>query len=111
MQTVSSEALSAFVQSAEVAAQLREGWMLHNAAVYMWNYSIHLVESGEAEPLVPYYRSLLRLMKHLASDRYVCVYTHTSVCSMCVSVRAHVCVCVCVCVYVCVCVWMCVVCT
>ena len=100
MQTVSSETLSAFVQSAEVAAQLREGWMLHNAAVYMWNYSIHLVESGEAEPLVPYYRSLLRLMKHLASDRYVCVYVHTYKCMQYV--------CKCVCVYVCVRVCTCV---
>ena len=75
--------------------------MLHNAAVYMWNYSIHLVESGEAEPLIPYYRSLLRLIKHLGSERYAVFSTFVNSVCVCVCVCAHVCVCVCarVCVW------------
>jgi tetratricopeptide (TPR) repeat protein len=60
---MSNDAMTSFLQSAELAVQLRESWMLHNAVVYMWNYNLHLTSSHSAEPLVDHYKLLLNLAK------------------------------------------------
>uniref|UniRef100_A0A3Q3W8A3 Uncharacterized protein n=1 Tax=Mola mola TaxID=94237 RepID=A0A3Q3W8A3_MOLML len=47
IQALSSYATSSFLRAAELGAEIREPWVVENAAIYLWNYSSQLLAAGE----------------------------------------------------------------
>uniref|UniRef100_A0A3B4VED7 Cilia and flagella associated protein 46 n=1 Tax=Seriola dumerili TaxID=41447 RepID=A0A3B4VED7_SERDU len=47
IQALSAYATSNFLRAAELGSEIREPWVVGNAAIYLWNYSSHLLAAGE----------------------------------------------------------------
>ncbi|KAK1905517.1 Cilia- and flagella-associated protein 46 [Dissostichus eleginoides] len=52
-----------FLRAAELGAEIREPWVVANAAVYLWNYSSHLLAAGEYHRLLPTFHSLVAMLQ------------------------------------------------
>ncbi|XP_042358180.1 cilia- and flagella-associated protein 46 [Plectropomus leopardus] len=63
IQALSAYATSNFLQAAELGAEIREPWVITNAAIYLWNYSSHLLEAGEYQRLLPTFQSLMAIIQ------------------------------------------------
>uniref|UniRef100_UPI0037E7646D cilia- and flagella-associated protein 46 n=1 Tax=Semicossyphus pulcher TaxID=241346 RepID=UPI0037E7646D len=63
IQALSAHATSSFLRAAELGAEIREPWVLTNAAVYLWNYSSHLLAAGEYQRLLPTFESLMEMLR------------------------------------------------
>ncbi|KAK5853567.1 hypothetical protein PBY51_014709 [Eleginops maclovinus] len=59
IQALSAYATSSFSRAAELGAEIREPWVVANAAVYLWNYSSHLLAAGEYQRLLPTFQTLV----------------------------------------------------
>ncbi|KAM9345441.1 cilia- and flagella-associated protein 46 [Symphorus nematophorus] len=63
IQALSAYATSNFLRAAELGAEIREPWVVANAAIYLWNYSNHLLAAGEYPRLLPFFQSLVEIMR------------------------------------------------
>ncbi|KAF3842490.1 hypothetical protein F7725_024441, partial [Dissostichus mawsoni] len=63
IQALSAYATSSFLRAAELGAEIREPWVVANAAVYLWNYSSHLLAAGEYHRLLPTFHSLVAMLQ------------------------------------------------
>ncbi|XP_016414315.1 cilia- and flagella-associated protein 46-like [Sinocyclocheilus rhinocerous] len=60
---LSAYATGGFLRGAELGAELREDWLVVNAAVYLWNYNSWLLATGGHRLLLPTFRRLLELLR------------------------------------------------
>ncbi|XP_058652539.1 cilia- and flagella-associated protein 46-like isoform X3 [Onychostoma macrolepis] len=60
---LSAHATGGFLRGAELGAELREDWLVVNAAVYLWNYNSWLLVTGGHRLLLPTFRRLLELLR------------------------------------------------
>ncbi|KAM6997214.1 cilia- and flagella-associated protein 46 [Tautogolabrus adspersus] len=63
IQALSAYATSSFLRAAELGAEIGEPWLITNAAVYLWNYSSHLLAVGEYQRLLPTFQSLVQMLR------------------------------------------------
>ncbi|XP_034148794.1 cilia- and flagella-associated protein 46 isoform X2 [Esox lucius] len=63
IQDLSAYATSNFLRAAELGAEIREVWLVANAAVYLWNYNSHLLAAGEYRRLLPTFQRAAELLK------------------------------------------------
>ncbi|XP_045926168.1 cilia- and flagella-associated protein 46 isoform X3 [Micropterus dolomieu] len=63
IQALSAYATSNFLRAAELGAEIREPWVVANAAVYLWNYSSHVLVAGEYQHLLPTFQSLVEVLR------------------------------------------------
>ncbi|XP_065641245.1 cilia- and flagella-associated protein 46 isoform X1 [Hydra vulgaris] len=63
---VSENALQHFLHSADIGVQLKEDWIVNNAAVYIWNYTIHLISKGQFSKLTKYFKPIFFAMQTIA---------------------------------------------
>ena len=56
-----------FLKGASLGVLLGEPHLLCNAAVYLWNYNHHLIDSDRIVELIPVYRSLLASMRKMTN--------------------------------------------
>nr|XP_046258124.1 cilia- and flagella-associated protein 46 isoform X1 [Scatophagus argus] len=63
IEALSAYATSNFLRAAELGAEIREPWVVANAAVYLWNYSSHLLAAGEYQRLLPTFQSLVEMIQ------------------------------------------------
>ncbi|KAM7385133.1 hypothetical protein PAMP_001229 [Pampus punctatissimus] len=61
IQALSDYATSGFLRAAELGAEIREPWLAANAAIYLWNYSSHLLAAGEYQRLLPTFQKLVEM--------------------------------------------------
>ncbi|XP_071987329.1 cilia- and flagella-associated protein 46 isoform X2 [Engystomops pustulosus] len=60
---LSAYATENFLRTAELAVELQEAWVAHNAAVYVLNHNKHLIASGRLTSLVETLKKLLEALK------------------------------------------------
>ncbi|XP_018424750.1 PREDICTED: cilia- and flagella-associated protein 46-like, partial [Nanorana parkeri] len=60
---LSKYAMDNFLNAAELGVELQEGWITHNAAVYILNHNKHIISSGRLSMLVEPLRKLLTGIK------------------------------------------------
>lgn len=58
-----------FLKAAKIGVSLGESHLISNAAVYLWNYNQHLLQSDSLGELVPTFRALLASMRKLPKLR------------------------------------------
>lgn len=63
IQALSAYATSNFLRAAELGAEIRELWVVANAAVYLWNYNSHLLAAGEYQRLLPTFQRLVEMLR------------------------------------------------
>ncbi|XP_027134224.1 cilia- and flagella-associated protein 46 isoform X3 [Larimichthys crocea] len=63
IQALSSYATSNFLRAAELGAEISELWVVTNAAIYLWNYSSHLLAAGEYIRLLPSFQYLVGIIR------------------------------------------------
>ncbi|KAM9847487.1 cilia- and flagella-associated protein 46 [Aulostomus maculatus] len=63
IQALSAYATSKFLRAAELGAEIREPWVVANAAIYLWNYNKHLLAAGEYQRLLPTFQSLVEMLQ------------------------------------------------
>ncbi|XP_070772644.1 cilia- and flagella-associated protein 46 [Enoplosus armatus] len=63
IQALSTYATSNFLRAAELGAEIREPWVVANAATYLWNYSSQLLVAGEYQRLLPPFQSLVEMLR------------------------------------------------
>ncbi|CAK6962375.1 cilia- and flagella-associated protein 46 [Scomber scombrus] len=63
IQVLSAYATSNFLRAAELGAEIRESWVATNAAIYLWNYSSHLLAAGEHQRLLPTFQSFVDMLR------------------------------------------------
>uniref|UniRef100_A0A665UGC6 Cilia and flagella associated protein 46 n=1 Tax=Echeneis naucrates TaxID=173247 RepID=A0A665UGC6_ECHNA len=61
IQALSSYATSNFLRAAELGSELRESWVVVNAATYLWNYSTHLLVAGEYQRLLAPFQRVVEM--------------------------------------------------
>ncbi|XP_008297596.1 tetratricopeptide repeat protein 40 [Stegastes partitus] len=63
IQALSAYATSNFLRAGELGAEIREPWVVVNAAIYLWNYNSHLLAAGEYQCLLPTFQSLVEMLQ------------------------------------------------
>uniref|UniRef100_A0A8C3AX50 Cilia and flagella associated protein 46 n=1 Tax=Cyclopterus lumpus TaxID=8103 RepID=A0A8C3AX50_CYCLU len=63
VQALSAYATSNLLRAAELGARIKEPWVVANAAIYLWNYSGHLLAAGEYQRLLPTFQSLVAMLQ------------------------------------------------
>lgn len=73
--SLSKAASEHFLKASKIGVFLEESHLVNNAAVYLWNYNQHLIQSNTLVELIPTFRSLLASMRDKFTKRkYVHVY-------------------------------------
>lgn len=67
---LSSESIGGFLRAGELGTALGEEVVVGNAAVYLWNYHLHWVKSGQLTEVVGAFKPLLASMKQVKMTRY-----------------------------------------
>ncbi|KAF0027185.1 hypothetical protein F2P81_019926 [Scophthalmus maximus] len=62
---LSAYATSSFLRAAELGSEIMEPWVVANAAIYLWNYSSHLLAAGEYQRLLPPFQSLVEMLRKI----------------------------------------------
>ncbi|KAG7512173.1 cilia-and flagella-associated 46 isoform X1 [Solea senegalensis] len=65
VQDLSTYATSNFLRAAELGSEIGEPWLVANAAIYLWNYSSHLLAAGEYKRLLAPFQSLVEMLRKL----------------------------------------------
>ncbi|XP_032397492.1 cilia- and flagella-associated protein 46 isoform X2 [Etheostoma spectabile] len=65
IQALSAYGTSNFLRAAELGVEIREPWVVANAAIYLWNYSSHLLAAGEYQCLLPTFQSLVAMLQKI----------------------------------------------
>ncbi|KAM6956181.1 cilia- and flagella-associated protein 46 [Aplochiton taeniatus] len=63
IQGLSAHATSNFLRAADLGAEIREPWLVANAAVYLWNYNGHLLAAGGQRRLLPAFQRVVELLR------------------------------------------------
>ncbi|XP_051816052.1 cilia- and flagella-associated protein 46 isoform X2 [Acanthochromis polyacanthus] len=63
IQALSAYATSNFLLAGELGAEIREPWVVVNAAIYLWNYNSHLLAAGEYQCLLPTFQNLVEMLQ------------------------------------------------
>ncbi|XP_035810814.2 cilia- and flagella-associated protein 46 isoform X2 [Amphiprion ocellaris] len=63
IQALSACATSNFLLAGELGAEIREPWVVVNAAIYLWNYNSHLLAAGEYQYLLPTFQNLVEMFQ------------------------------------------------
>ncbi|EDO49124.1 predicted protein, partial [Nematostella vectensis] len=66
--SLSQEAISSFQRAAEIGVELNEPWLICNSAVYLWNYTNHMLTQGRYRDIVQIYTPVLDAMKATGHD-------------------------------------------
>ncbi|XP_074608699.1 cilia- and flagella-associated protein 46-like [Acropora palmata] len=61
--SLSNEVIHSFHRAAEIGVELKEPWLVYNAAVYLWNYTTHLLSQGRYKEVIPIYSPVLDAVK------------------------------------------------
>ena len=61
--SLSNEVIHSFQRAAEIGVELKEPWLVCNAAVYLWNYTTHMLSQGRHKEIIPIYSPVLEAMK------------------------------------------------
>ena len=61
--SLSNDVIHSFQRAAEIGVELKEPWLVCNAAVYLWNYTNHLLSQGRNKEVIPTYSPVLEAMK------------------------------------------------
>lgn len=61
--SLSNEVIHSFHRAAEIGVELKEPWLVCNAAVYLWNYTTHLLSQGRHKEVIPIYSPVLEAVK------------------------------------------------
>lgn len=69
-----------FLKAAELGVHLEEPHLVSNAAVYLWNYNHHCIDSDMLVELAPTFRDLLAHMRKLPKLKYAGSFIY-SMCS------------------------------
>lgn len=69
IQELSTYATSSLLRAAELGTEIRESWVLENAAIYLWNYSTHLLAAGGYQQLLPAFQTVVELLQK-TDNRY-----------------------------------------
>lgn len=69
IQTLSAHATFNFIRAAELGAEIKEPWVVANAAIYLWNYNSHLLAAGEYQHLVATFQSLVEMLQKIEFTR------------------------------------------
>ena len=70
VKSLTSAATSKFLRAAALGVELGEPWLVGNAAVYVWNYSNHLVKQHRQNEIVDCLLSLVDAFKVVGHTRY-----------------------------------------
>ena len=65
IRALSSEAIEGLVEGMRVGLQLEENWIVLNAAVYAWNYSLHLIKEKQYVKLLQSFQEIFNGMKEM----------------------------------------------
>ena len=68
---ITKVAYEAFLQGSKLGVVLGEPHLVSNAAVYLWNYNRHLIESEDLAGLIPVYRALLTSVRKMTNLKSV----------------------------------------
>ncbi|XP_030603277.1 cilia- and flagella-associated protein 46 isoform X2 [Archocentrus centrarchus] len=63
IQALCAYTTSNFLRAGELGAEIRESWVVANAAIYLWNYNSHLLAAGEYILLLPTFQSLVDMLQ------------------------------------------------
>lgn len=63
LSSLSHTAISEFQRASEIGSELRESWLVCNSAVYLLNYTTHLVAQQRHRELIPILTSVLKNMR------------------------------------------------
>ncbi|XP_068184453.1 cilia- and flagella-associated protein 46 isoform X2 [Antennarius striatus] len=66
-QAVYRDSTSSFLRAAELGAEIKELWLVENAAVYLWNHSKHLLAAGDHRHLLPAFGALVEIIRRTES--------------------------------------------
>ncbi len=86
---LSSESIAGFLRAGELGTALGEEVVVENAAVYLWNYHLHWVKSGQLTEVVGAFKPLLASMKQIKMSRCIhiqCIYVLKP---YCISIHAY----------------------
>lgn len=61
--SLSNEVIYSFQRAAEFGVELKEPWLVCNAAVYLWNYTTHMLSQGRHKEVIPIFSPVLEAMK------------------------------------------------
>lgn len=67
--SLSKAACEHFLKASKIGVFLGEAHLVNNAAVYLWNYNQHLIQSNTLIELIPTFRSLLASMRDKFTKR------------------------------------------
>ncbi|XP_035461481.2 cilia- and flagella-associated protein 46 isoform X4 [Scophthalmus maximus] len=80
---LSAYATSSFLRAAELGSEIMEPWVVANAAIYLWNYSSHLLAAGEYQRLLPPFQSLVEMLRKIECPGAVFLRNPTLVVLLC----------------------------
>ena len=61
--SLSDDAIRGFQRAAAIGVELNEPWLVCNAAVYVWNYTTHMLCEGRYKEIIPIYNPIFEAMK------------------------------------------------
>ncbi|XP_064922681.1 cilia- and flagella-associated protein 46 isoform X3 [Columba livia] len=65
---LSRYAMENFQRAAEIGEELKEAWIVHNAAVYVLNYNRHLISAGRQRDIIADLQTLLGAVRSVGQD-------------------------------------------
>ncbi|KAK2516713.1 hypothetical protein Q9966_014910, partial [Columba livia] len=65
---LSRYAMENFQRAAEIGEELKEAWIVHNAAVYVLNYNRHLISAGRQRDIIADLQALLGAVRSVGQD-------------------------------------------
>lgn len=57
-----------FQRAAEIGEELKEAWIVHNAAVYVLNHNRHLISAGRQRDILADLQALLGAIKSVGQN-------------------------------------------
>ncbi|KAG7229993.1 hypothetical protein INR49_009713 [Caranx melampygus] len=65
IQALSAYATSNFLRAAELGSEIREPWVVANAAIYLWNYNSHSLAARKYQHVLPTLQSLVEMLQKI----------------------------------------------
>lgn len=62
IQELSTYAISSLLRAAKLGREIKESWVVENAATHLWNYSPQLLAAGQNEQLLPALQTMVELL-------------------------------------------------
>ena len=63
IKSLSDDAVRGFQRAAQIGVELNEPWLVVNAAVYLWNYTNHMLTQERFREVVSIYTPILEALK------------------------------------------------